>query len=103
WKLSLITKNRNHTSDKALLDFGCGTGEFLRVAKLNGWKTVGLEPSEIARKNASSNISEDIEATIGDVEALKTQFDIITLWHVLEHIDDLNQTISKLKGMLKEK
>src|SRR5688572_10480480 len=103
WKLTLITKNKDHTSDKTLLDFGCGTGEFLKVAKLNGWKTVGMEPSEIARQNASSNISKNIEATIKDVEALTIQFDIITLWHVLEHIEDLNHTIIKLKGMLKEK
>ena len=102
WKLDLITNNKDHRSNKNLLDFGCGTGEFLRVAKLNGWKTVGMEPSESARKNASSIIAKDIVDSVIAIENLEIQFDIITLWHVLEHVEDLNETIIRLREMLKE-
>ena len=100
WKLSLIKKKLPHDGEKSILDYGCGTGEFLRIAKLGGWKITGIEPSSSARKNASKNISANIKASIDDIEGIQPQFNIITLWHVLEHVENLNETIERLKGML---
>lgn len=102
WKLSILEKTAAPSSEKQILDFGCGTGEFLKVAKRKGWNTIGIEPSPHARQHASSSISKDIKNSIQEVSNLKKKFDAITLWHVLEHVDDLNTTIEKLKNLLTE-
>lgn len=81
-----------------LLDIGAGTGDFLNEAKKRGWEVQGTEPNSGARKNAESKsiiLSEDIT----DLEG---KFDVITLWHVLEHIPDLEKIIDKLSELLKE-
>lgn len=83
----------------AILDFGCGTGEFLKHARHNSWKTYGVEPSARAREAAlqgSDNIYPDIDSLPAkDLHA-------ITLWHVLEHIPDINETLALLKSRLCE-
>jgi 2-polyprenyl-3-methyl-5-hydroxy-6-metoxy-1,4-benzoquinol methylase len=101
WKLSLVKKRSNfpnHTS--RLLDFGCGTGEFLKLAKSQGWKTTGMEPSGVARDHSDPAISKDIRASLEDVISRHPTFDVITLWHVLEHVEDLNTTFKDLKNIL---
>ncbi|MEP3379641.1 MAG: class I SAM-dependent methyltransferase [Maribacter dokdonensis] len=94
-KLSLINKYAN--TSKTILDIGCGTGEFLITAKKNNWYTVGVEINEAARnKSSKKNIT-----TYKFVEEVKSsQFNIITLWHVLEHLKDLNGTITKISSLL---
>ncbi|OSY89029.1 methyltransferase [Tenacibaculum holothuriorum] len=96
-KLKLI--NSFNTNEKDILDIGAGTGEFLKVCKNNKWSVVGVEPSKSAREIA---FKKDIhlKETINDLENKK--FDIITLWHVLEHVPNLNEYIYKLKNFLKE-
>ncbi|MEO9480596.1 MAG: class I SAM-dependent methyltransferase [Maribacter dokdonensis] len=94
-KLELINKYAN--TSKTILDIGCGTGEFLITAKKNNWYTVGVEINEAARnKSSKKNIT-----TYKFVEEVKSsQFNIITLWHVLEHLKDLNGTITKISSLL---
>jgi len=84
-----------------LLDFGCGTGYFLETMQSDGWKTYGIEPNEQARSiaNTKGNVKESIE----EFNLKHKKFDVITLWHVLEHIHDINNTIKLLKTVLKEK
>jgi 2-polyprenyl-3-methyl-5-hydroxy-6-metoxy-1,4-benzoquinol methylase len=84
-----------------LLDYGCGTGYFLDTMKSNGWKTYGLEPNDKARAVANSKAK--VKSSIDELNLKNKKFDIITLWHVLEHIHDLNDTIKVLKTILKEK
>ncbi|WP_310555307.1 class I SAM-dependent methyltransferase [Flavobacterium sp.] len=81
-----------------LLDIGTGTGDFLALAKNAGWKTTGIEPSQKARAISISKGVPFVE-NVSDIK--KTTFDVITMWHVLEHIPNLEQQISELKRILK--
>ncbi len=96
-KLHLI--NRFVAKPDKLLDYGCGTGHFLALARKQGWKTIGLEPDYEARIIAQEKLGDD-----SIVESLSSisneQFKIITLFHVLEHVHDLVQTFTSLHKML---
>ncbi|MDE1205489.1 class I SAM-dependent methyltransferase [Tenacibaculum larymnensis] len=95
-KLKLI--NSFNTEDKLILDVGAGTGDFLKVCQNGGWKITGVEPSEKARvfaKNKNIHLLEDLS------KIENKQFDVITLWHVLEHIPNLTEYIKQLKLLLK--
>jgi len=95
-KLKLI--NSFKTEEKTILDVGAGTGDFLKVCKTGGWKITGIEPSDKAREYAESkNIV--LYENLNQVE--NNQFDVITLWHVLEHIPNLVEYIKQLKKLLK--
>lgn len=100
-KLKLI--NGFKTETKTLLDVGCGTGDFLKTAKENNWTVSGIEPNADARSIANQKT----ENAVFDIEQLNNfesnSFDVITLWHVLEHLPDLEHQISILKKLLKPK
>ncbi|MFL0352867.1 class I SAM-dependent methyltransferase [Xanthomarina sp. GH4-25] len=98
-KLKLI--NSFSTNEKNLLDVGCGTGDFLQTAQQNNWIVSGIEPNQNARKisNLKTNNS------VFDIEQLlkfnSQSFDVITLWHVLEHLPNLENQLSTFKRLLK--
>lgn len=98
-KLKLI--NSFQTEEKRLLDIGCGTGDFLETSKLNNWQVVGVEPNERARTIANSKTKN----AVFDISYLETlegnSFDVITLWHVLEHLPNLEVHVKLLKRLLK--
>ena len=95
-KLELIN-NLNPQKGK-LLDIGAGTGDFLLVAKQNDWQITGIEPNGKARNIAINKGISFIEKS----ELLeKHSFDVITMWHVLEHVSDLELQIKELKRLLK--
>jgi len=96
-KVRLI--NKYTTSDKTLLDIGAGTGSFLESAKYNGWETFGIEPNKMAR-DLAINKSLDLKANIDLLE--KKGFQVITLWHVLEHLPNLDLQINKIVSLLNE-
>lgn len=87
------------TTTKSILDFGCGTGDFLITCKNNGWKISGLEPEDSARKIAVDKTQESIYSSIDQLSSI-SKVNIITLWHVLEHIPNLNLSLSILKEKL---
>lgn len=94
-KLKLI----NSQSPKGrILDIGAGVGDFLSVCKNNGWQTVGIEPSEKAKTIAKSKGVSFVDH-LSELE--NHSFDIITMWHVLEHVPDLENQIKELKRLIK--
>ena len=101
-KLNLINSFR--TEEKNLLDIGCGTGDFLYFCQQNNWKITGVEPNKNARDLAAkkldlnNSISESVEVLMKDQSK---RFDVITMWHVLEHVPNLEAYISYLKKLLK--
>ncbi|MBX0333692.1 class I SAM-dependent methyltransferase [Pontibacter sp. HSC-14F20] len=97
-KVELI--NRYASAKGAILDYGCGTGVFLNACKQDGWDVRGVEPNARAREEASTLTGELIAK--GHDEISGEKFDIITMWHVLEHIHALNETLAELINLLQE-
>lgn len=95
-KLNLI--NLEQSLKGTILDIGAGTGDFLAVAKQNGWTTTGIEPSAKAKSIA---ISKGISFVENTTDLANHSFDVITMWHVLEHVPDLDFQIKELKRLLK--
>jgi 2-polyprenyl-3-methyl-5-hydroxy-6-metoxy-1,4-benzoquinol methylase len=96
WKHQIINKLYDK---KTILDFGCGTGEFLQHVQQKGWTVSGMEPSDMARAKAEKLIGKPIFTS---EEAITGQHAIVSLWHVLEHIPNPDQTITKLKSAMSE-
>lgn len=95
-KVGLI--NSYHSQKGSLLDIGAGTGDFLVTAKASGWQTTGIEPNKNAKNLA---ISKGI-SFVNSIESIENQqFDVITMWHVLEHVPDVEHQIKQLKRLLK--
>ncbi|WP_163398671.1 class I SAM-dependent methyltransferase [Flavobacterium fluviatile] len=95
-KLNLI--NLEQSKKGKILDIGAGTGDFLLTAKNDGWKTIGVEPSEKAKEIAKRKGISFVEE-FSELE--NNSFDVITMWHVLEHVPNLELQIQELKRLLK--
>ena len=83
-----------------LLDIGCGTGHFLEVAKQRKWEVAGMEPDEQARQQAEERLGQKIYGSLQEIEGCNL-YDAITLWHVLEHVHQLDRMLLKIKSILK--
>lgn len=99
WKRSLVTGNTQVSRNKSILDFGCGTAQFLQAMRQKNWEIAGVEPSHVARQNAPESIQPVVVKSINDLSPQKT-YNAITLWHVLEHVHDLDGTLRALKARL---
>ena len=95
-KLNLI--NSLQPNKGRILDIGAGTGDFLSVAKNDGWEIIGVEPSDRAKGIAKNKGISFVEETS---ELENHSFDVISMWHVLEHVPDLDKQIKELKRLLK--
>ena len=85
-----------------LLDVGSGTGAFVNEMKQNGWDVTGLEPDEDARNVAKENFQCELKSTDELFDLSENDFDVITLWHVLEHVHDLQGYLQQFKKLLKQ-
>lgn len=91
-----------HSTKGKLLDIGCATGHFLYLMKKKGWETYGIEPDKKTRDSAIEAYKLNVftEEELDTFE--KEFFDVITMWHVLEHVSQLNKRIAQLKRLLKK-
>ncbi|MDH5602598.1 MAG: class I SAM-dependent methyltransferase [Cyclobacteriaceae bacterium] len=95
-KLNII----NSLSKKGnILDFGCGTGHFLSTCQKDGWQISGFEPDNKANEIACMTTGTMIYKDILSVNT-NQPYNVITLWHVLEHLHDLNGTMNLLYSLL---
>ena len=84
-----------------LLDIGCGVGDFLHTAETHGWECIGVEPSEDAKAIAQKRMKGMI-ITSEELESFSDgAFDVITMWHVLEHVDDIKWQVAQLQRLVK--
>ncbi len=91
----------SYVSRGTLLDYGCGTGMFLAECKKDAWEVYGMEPDTDARKIATN---QDL-SVFSDKDRIQTyitdkKFNVISLWHVLEHVTDMAETLSFFKKKL---
>lgn len=96
-KLKWIEREKKEKGN--LLDIGAGTADFLVAAKKKAWQIHGSEPNSSARKLASEKdvfLEEDTSVFSSN------SIDVITMWHVLEHVPDLEIQIKELQRLLKE-
>ncbi|MDP5027464.1 MAG: class I SAM-dependent methyltransferase [Flavobacterium sp.] len=95
-KVSLI--NSYQPLKGRILDIGAGTGDFLLECKNQNWDILGIEPNDKAKGIA---LGKGIK--FGDtIEKLESNsFDVITMWHVLEHVPDVEHQVAELKRLLK--
>jgi SAM-dependent methyltransferase len=95
-----LVENRSGFRTGRLLDIGSGTGHFLNTMKEAGWKVSGIEINSGAREYSVSKFGLEV-TTPGGINAFPTGgFDCVTLWHVAEHIYDLDDTFSEIKRIL---
>ncbi|WP_378180161.1 class I SAM-dependent methyltransferase [Aquimarina sp. SS2-1] len=82
----------------SLLDIGAGTGDFLVEAKSKMWQVAGVEPNQEAKALAKDK-GITLQSDTANLES--NTFDIITMWHVLEHVPNVPKQIEELKRLLK--
>lgn len=100
WKLNMITSRKLKS---AILDYGCGTGEFINYMATNNWDTSAVEPSDEARAKVEAQSKNKNLSVYKQLEDLpEKKFDVITLWHVLEHVPDPDILIAQLKQKLNQ-
>jgi len=96
-KYKIVQKYKNNGS---ILDIGCATGEFLNFFKNCGWNVMGVEPDTDAQNLARTQYSLNVLSESVLNERPKEKFDVITMWHVLEHVHQLSIKIEQIKNYL---
>ncbi|WP_147294548.1 class I SAM-dependent methyltransferase [Ensifer sp. M14] len=85
-----------HPSPGHLLDFGAGSGTFVKAALDAGWQAAGVKHSPVAVQKASDDYGLNLSMDVPD-----GRFDVITLWDVIEHLKDPLPLLTRLNGCLK--
>jgi 2-polyprenyl-3-methyl-5-hydroxy-6-metoxy-1,4-benzoquinol methylase len=86
----------------SLLDIGSGTGAFANEMKINRWNVTGLEPDSGAIKVAKDLYSLELQETNRLFNLSPGAYDVITMWHVLEHVHQLQEYIAQIKKLLSD-
>ena len=100
YKKNIVKK---YSPGKHIMDYGCGTGEFLHTMKHDGWICSGIEPNTVAREAANSINEFKISDESGIHQIPEGSFDAISLWHVLEHVYPLEERLASFHKILTKK
>ena len=93
FKIRHINKRKSKGN---MLDFGAGVGTFAAYAKSKGWIVEAYETDTDCKKRLKER-----KITIVDEKFCKKRYDVITLWHVLEHLNNPKKTLERLHNSLK--
>jgi len=91
------------TGEGKLLDIGCGNGRYLSALQKLGWQTYGIEQNPGSSEYARTELHLKVET--GDLlnyEYKDRFFDVITMWHSLEHLYEPIPTLNEVKRILKD-
>ena len=98
-KLNLIEQ---YCKGKQILDIGCGTGDFLKLAQSKKWQVDGIESSKEANEKANRSLKKEVFTDLSNLSYEKT-YHAITLWHVLEHLPNAQLQLENIHSFLHEK
>ncbi len=98
-KLGLI-RNASKMRKGSLLDYGCGVGVFTARAERAGWTVAGIELSNAARAKANEKLRSSSVVRSRDELSESTTYDVVTLFHVLEHLDDPVETLRWIRSKM---
>ena len=98
-----LVKRLSHLEKGTLLDYGTGTGYFPHTMMKKGWTVKAIEKNPQARAFAMNNFQLEVNDESALKEYQKHSFDVITLWHVMEHLEHLNEMWQTLAEILKER
>lgn len=101
-KARLIVKE-SHRKSGRLLDIGTGTGYFAATMAQRGWKVEAIEKNEQARLFAKEHFGLEVKREAALQEFQAGSFDVITLWHVMEHLEHLDRTWERLYELLSDR
>ncbi len=96
---ALWVEKNTKASGTELMDVGCGTGYFAALMQKRGWNVVGIEKNDSARDFAKDQFEVNVFPSLESYTE-NDKFDAITLWHVLEHLEDLNGSMQKFHELL---
>jgi 2-polyprenyl-3-methyl-5-hydroxy-6-metoxy-1,4-benzoquinol methylase len=97
WVQSLFTGHKGH-----LLDIGAGTGAFVYAMQQKDWKVIGLEPDATTREKAYENYKIRLQSTDTIFNLPENEFEVISMWHVLEHVHALKPYLTQCFKSLKQ-
>jgi len=97
-----LIQSRTKVGRGRLLDIGCGYGFFLQEMKYRGWKVEGIEISKIGRQYARDKWDIHVYSQPLENVGLETDsFDVVTLFYVIEHVNDPLDLLKEVKRILK--
>ena len=99
--LASLEKHTGPANGRSLLDVGAYIGVFVEVASQAGWNASGIEPSTWAVSQAKSRGLRIFQGTQDAAELQGHQFDVVTLWDVIEHVTNPAAELRKSYGLLK--
>lgn len=100
YKKKKVIKISSNIKKGRILDIGCGAGDFLKYMASSGWDVDGVETDKGARIIAEKKIGRKIEEKI-DVLSEENKYDVISMWHVLEHVYNVEKYLKKVNKLLK--
>jgi 2-polyprenyl-3-methyl-5-hydroxy-6-metoxy-1,4-benzoquinol methylase len=87
---------RHHHAAGPVLDIGCGTGAFLAYLAKRGYSVAGVEPEPAARSLAQTSLPRSSIFSSLDQVPVEHRFGTVTLWHVLEHVENPLTTLQTI-------
>jgi 2-polyprenyl-3-methyl-5-hydroxy-6-metoxy-1,4-benzoquinol methylase len=101
WRRRLALVERLSGRAGRLLDVGIGTGAFLTLARSQGWRVAGTEISAYAVETGVAQGLDVVHGEIWDAAFAADAFDVITCWHVLEHVRDPGRVLHEARRVLR--